>query len=239
MGKRAVLLAGGKGTRLRPYTVVLPKPLVPVGDYPILEIIVRQLAHDGFDHLTFAVNHQAELINAFFGDGSRWKIRIDYAFEDEPLGTMGPLRHIDDLPPHFLVMNGDILTTLNFAAFLDDHSASGRLFTVAAARREERSEYGVLQVDDPNQPERIVGFQEKPIIAYDVSMGVYAVNRDVIAHIPPSGPFGFDELMLRLIEARLYPGVERFDTYWRDIGRPDDYAQVVEEFEQMRTRLMK
>src|SRR5207247_1061272 len=121
MSKRAVILAGGKGTRLRPYTVVLPKPLMPIGDYPILEVVVRQLAGSGFDRITMAVNHQAELIKAFFGDGSKWGISIDYSLEDKPLGTMGPLRLIDDLPNDFLVMNGDILTDLDFAAFFGRH----------------------------------------------------------------------------------------------------------------------
>ena len=118
MNRRAVILAGGKGTRLRPYTVVLPKPLMPIGEYPILEVVVRQLARHGFDRVTMAVNHQAELIKAFFGDGSKWHVQIDYSLEDQPLGTMGPLKRIADLPEHFLVMNGDVLTDLDFAALL-------------------------------------------------------------------------------------------------------------------------
>jgi NDP-sugar pyrophosphorylase family protein len=118
MTKRAVILAGGKGTRLRPYTVVLPKPMMPIGEYTILEVVIRQLARHGFDRITLAVNHQAELFKAFFGDGSKWHVRIDYSLEDRPLGTMGPLRLIRDLPAHFLVMNGDILTDLNYAFHL-------------------------------------------------------------------------------------------------------------------------
>src|SRR4051812_15131529 len=128
MSRRAVILAGGKGTRLRPYTVVLPKPLMPIGDYPILEVVIRQLARHGFDRVTMAVNHQAELIKAFFGDGSKWGVRIDYALEDQPLGTMGPLKRIPDLPEHFLVMNGDVLTDLDFGAFYAEHAAADRLF---------------------------------------------------------------------------------------------------------------
>ena len=117
MSKRAIILAGGKGTRLRPYTVVLPKPLMPIGEHPILEVVIRQLISYGFDHITLAVNHQAELIKAFFGDGSKWNIKIDYSLEDQPLGTMGPLKLIKDLPENFLVMNGDILTELKFSEF--------------------------------------------------------------------------------------------------------------------------
>src|SRR5690606_14271662 len=131
----AIILAGGMGARLRPYTLVLPKPLMPIGEYPILEVVVRQLAAHKFDRVTMAVNHQAELIKAFFGDGSKWGLRIDYSLEDEPLGTMGPLRLIPDLPDHFLVMNGDVLTDLDFTAFHQEHTESDRLFTISSHQR--------------------------------------------------------------------------------------------------------
>ena len=121
MSKRAIILAGGKGTRLKPYTVVLPKPLMPIGEYPILEVVIRQLIQHKFDHVTLAVNHQAELIKAFFGDGTKWNIKIDYSMETTPLSTMGPLKLIKDLPDNFLVMNGDILSDLNYSSFLDFH----------------------------------------------------------------------------------------------------------------------
>src|SRR4051794_13902280 len=114
MSRRAVILAGGKGTRLRPYTVVLPKPLMPIGEYPILEVIIRQLAMQGFERITLLVNHQAELIRAFFGDGEKWDVQIDYSIESEPLSTIAPLGLVKDLPQNFLLMNGDILTDLNF-----------------------------------------------------------------------------------------------------------------------------
>ena len=127
MTKRAIILAGGKGARLRPYTVVLPKPLMPVGEYPVLEIIIRQLAFHGFDHITLTVNHQAEIIKAFFGDGSKWNLKIDYSFEDKPLSTMGPLTLINDLPENFLVMNGDVITDLNFSQFYDNHVQKGKI----------------------------------------------------------------------------------------------------------------
>src|SRR5690242_19939529 len=145
MSKTAVILAGGKGTRLRPYTVVLPKPLMPIGEYPILEVVVRQLAAHRFDRVTMAVNHQAELIRAFFGDGSKWNLRIDYSLEDEPLGTMGPLRLIADLPQHFLVMNGDILSDLSYGSFFEEHVAANRLFTISSHRRTSVIDYGVLE----------------------------------------------------------------------------------------------
>ena len=182
MSRRAVILAGGMGTRLRPYTVVLPKPLMPIGDYPILEVIIRQLISGGFQHITLAVNHQAELIKAFFQDGDKWGVRIDYSLEDEPLGTMGPLRLIKDLPENFLVMNGDILTDLDFGAFHDEHIAKDSLFTISAHRREHRIDYGVLESNDEGE---LVAFREKPQTQYEVSMGVYMVSRAILDFIHP------------------------------------------------------
>ncbi|MEO5691686.1 MAG: nucleotidyltransferase family protein [Usitatibacter sp.] len=235
MSKRAVILAGGKGTRLRPYTVVLPKPLMPIGDYPILEVVLRQLASHGFDHITIAVNHQAELIRAFFGDGSKWSVRVDYSLEREALGTMGPLRLISDLPPHFLVMNGDVLTDLDYSAFHDAHARNERLFTISSHRREHRIDYGVLVSDADGA---LLEFREKPASAYEVSMGVYMVSREVLRHVPGAGPYGFDHLMRDLLAAGERVHVQPFDGYWLDIGRPDDYMQAIEEFAAMRPRFL-
>jgi len=234
MKKRAVILAGGKGTRLRPYTVVLPKPLMPIGDYPILEVVIRQLAARGFEHITIAVNHQAELIRAFFGDGAKWNLRIDYSLEDRPLGTMGPLRLIHDLPEHFLVMNGDVLTDLDFAAFHADHVANKRLFTISAHQREQHIDYGVLLT---NGEGTLQGFQEKPVTGYEVSMGVYMVSREVLRYLPEKTHYGFDDLMRDLLEDRKTVAVKRFAGYWLDIGRPDDYMQAIDEFQTMKHRL--
>src|SRR5258705_6022733 len=147
MSKRAVILAGGTGTRLRPYTVVLPKALMPIGDYPILEVIVRQLAAQGFTRITLAVNHQANIMQAFFGDGSKWGMQIDYSLETKPMSTIAPVCLIPDLPENFLLMNGDVLTDLDLGGFLQRHATAGRLFTIAAARRLQLIDYGVLPVD--------------------------------------------------------------------------------------------
>ena len=228
MSKRAVILAGGKGTRLRPYTIVLPKPLVPLGDYPILEIIVRQLAYFGFDHITMTVNHQADLIKSFFGDGSKWGLKIDYSLEDKPLSTMGPLSLINDLPDDFLVMNGDILTDLNFGEFYDAHKAEKNIFTVSSFLREHINLYGVLEVDDSK---KLVDFHEKPITKFEVSMGIYMLNKRVLDYIPQNEAYGFDTLMLDLIKADNNASVSQFSGYWLDIGRPDDYMEALEEFE--------
>jgi len=233
--RRAVILAGGKGTRLRPYTVVLPKPLMPIGDYPILEVVIRQLAAHGFERVTMAVNHQAELIKAFFGDGSKWGVQIDYSLEDEPLGTMGPLKRIGDLPEHFLVMNGDVLSDLDFAAFHAEHTAANRLFTISSHRREHTIDYGVLLTSGAT----LDGFQEKPVSAYEVSMGIYMVSREILSFIPASGPYGFDHLMRDLLAARRTVHVSRFNGYWLDIGRADDYRQAIDEFAGMKHRFLK
>ena len=235
MSKRAILLAGGKGTRLRPYTVVLPKPLMPIGDYPILEVVVRQLARSGFGRITMAVNHQAELIKAFFGDGAKWGVSIDYSLEDMPLGTMGPLRLIADLPKHFLVMNGDILTDLDFASFYQEHVAHDRLFTISSHRRQQAIDYGVLEKDESGH---LKGFREKPRSDFEVSMGVYMVSSKVLEFIPRHRPYGFDQLMLDLMGAARKVNVASFDGYWLDIGRPDDYMQAIEEFDGMKDKLI-
>ncbi|TFH02350.1 MAG: nucleotidyltransferase family protein [Calditrichales bacterium] len=235
MSKRAVILAGGMGTRLKPYTIVLPKPLMPIGEYPILEVVVRQLAFHQFDQITMAVNHQAELIKAFFGDGSKWNVKIDYSMEDQQLGTMGPLKCIPDLPENFLIMNGDVLTNLNYADFYNAHVQNQNLFTISAYRREHQIDYGVLKVD---KNLRLSGFEEKPHARYNVSMGIYMANRKILEFIPENAPFGFDHLMLGLLAAKNQVAVQFFDGYWLDIGRPDDYALAIDSFEKLKGKFL-
>lgn len=223
MSKRAVILAGGKGTRLKPYTVSLPKPLVPIGDKPILEIIIRQLSAQGFTHITLAVNHFADIVKAFFGYGSKWNVKIDYTLEDKPLSTMGPLKLITDLPENFLLMNGDVLTDLNFNDFFNFHSEGGNLFTISSFEREEEINFGVLELNDKN---RLSGFKEKPLLKYNVSMGVYAAHRKILEYIPSNIAWGFDNLMLSLIKENNLPVVKSHKGFWLDIGRPDDYEKA-------------
>ncbi len=234
MSKRAVILAGGMGTRLRPYTVVLPKPLMPIGEFPILELIIKQLVKAGFDHITIAVNHQAEIIKAFFGDGEKWGVRIDYSLENKPLGTMGPLKLINDLPENFLVMNGDILTDLDYAAFHDTHVKQGEIFTISSYQREQLIDYGVLDTFD-GCLERL---REKPRMSYEVSMGVYMVSSKILNFIPTDVNYGFDILMQDLIIAKQKIRVRKFTGYWLDIGRPDDYMKAIDEFDTMRAHFL-
>lgn len=236
MERRAVILAGGKGTRLRPYTVVFPKPLMPIGDYPILEVIIRQLVQNSFTHITIAVNHQADLIKTFFGDGYKWGIKIDYSLEDKPLSTMAPLKLIKDLPDNFLVMNGDVLTDLNYGEFYEYHIKNENIFTISSYTREIKSEFGVLELDNQNN---LVGFKEKPIERYNVSMGIYMVSKRAIEFIPEDTFYGFDHLMLDLIKYKENPIVKPFDGYWLDIGRPDDYEIAIEEFDKLKDKFLK
>jgi len=220
----AVILAGGKGVRLRPYTTTLPKPLMPIGDkHAILEIVLDQLAGCGFTSVTLAINHLGPLIKAFVGDGSRWQLTVDYIEEDRPLSTVGPLFALkDQLPDEFLVMNGDVLTDLDYADLLNQHSLSGTGLTVAIAERTHRVEFGVLDVEASH----VVGFREKPDLRYQVSMGVYGMSRLTLAPYPPGRPFGFDQLVLDLLARGEHPATYPFAGFWLDIGRPEDYDEA-------------
>lgn len=227
MSKRAVILAGGKGTRLKPYTISLPKPLVPIGDMPILEIIIRKLSKSGFDHITITVNHMADIIRAYFNDGSKWGVKIDYSLESKPLSTMGPLKLIKDLPENFLIMNGDVLTDIDFNEFYNYHVNNDNIFTVSAFSREQKVDYGVLEIGINN---KLVNFIEKPTNRYNVSMGVYMANKRILDYIPENQFYGFDHLMLDLITLKLPATVKIHSGYWLDIGRPDDYEKACNDF---------
>ncbi|GAA0514764.1 nucleotidyltransferase family protein [Deinococcus depolymerans] len=225
----AVILAGGKGTRLRPYTTCVPKPLVPIGDrYSILEVVFHQLAHSGFTRVTLAIGHMGHLIRSFVGDGSRWNLRVNYLEEHTPLGTIGPmLGALDQLPEQFLVMNGDVLTNLDYAALMAAHRQSDAPVTVATYAREVRSEFGVLDV----QAGEIIRFREKPVFDFMVSMGIYAFRRTTLERYEAGQPFGFDQLILDLLARGEHPASYPFGGYWLDIGRPDDYDRANLEFD--------
>jgi NDP-sugar pyrophosphorylase family protein len=209
---------------------------MPVGDYPILEVILRQLAVFGFDHVTLAVNHQAEIIRAFCGDGSKWGIKVDYSLEDRPLSTVAPLKLISDLPENFILMNGDVLTDLDLGKLYEDHLAAERLFTIAASVRKQVIDYGVLQT---NTDQQLTGFQEKPALDYLVSMGIYVLNRKALDNVPVGEKYGFDNLMLDFLQQGKSVHVEPYPGYWLDIGRVDDYMRAVDEFEQMSPKLIR
>jgi mannose-1-phosphate guanylyltransferase len=236
--RHAVILAGGKGVRLRPYTTSLPKPLVPLGDEcAILEVVLRQLAWSGVRTVTIAVGHLGQLIQALVGDGTRWGLQVDYWEEDSPLGTVGPLvQHRDELPEDFLVMNGDILTDIPFGAVLDRHQASDADVTVASYTREVQIDFGVLDLAEHDTD--IVGFREKPRFDYTVSMGVYALSGRVLQRFEPGLPLGFDDLLIDQLRYGKTPQAFRYDGFWLDIGRPEDYDRANEEFPLLRSSLM-
>jgi NDP-sugar pyrophosphorylase family protein len=236
MSKRAIILCGGKGTRLRPYTWVLPKPLMPLGNTPILELILKQLKSAGFTHITLAVNHQAEIMKAFFGDGSKWNLKIDYSFETKPLSTMGPLKLIPNLPDNFLVMNGDILTNVSFEELYNFHVDNKNIFTISAFTREHVNDYGVLETDASG---KLIQFREKPVSRFNVSMGIYIASKAILDIIPADTFYGFDHLMLDLIKAGKPATVKEHSGYWLDIGRPDDYQIAIDNFEKDSTQFLK
>jgi NDP-mannose synthase len=232
---RAIILAGGKGTRLRPYTTLIPKPLVPLGGkYSILEIIIIQLAKAGVTHITLAVNHLSHLIVSYFGDGSRFGLKIDYSLEEQELSTIGPLTLIDNLPENFLVMNGDILCDLDYRSFYDSHVESGSQISVSAYARDVKIDFGVLRFNEMNQ---LTAFEEKPSYHFDVSMGIYCINRSVIDELPRGGSYGFDNLMIDGLKKGKRIDIRPFSGYWLDIGRPDDYQYADEHFDELSGKL--
>lgn len=224
---RAIVLAGGKGTRLAPYTTVLPKPLMPIGEMPILEIVIRQLHRHGFDDLTLAVGYLAELLMAYCGDGSKFGVKLDYSREDQPLGTAGPIALVPNLNETFLVMNGDLLTTIDYGAMLKYHRERGALATIACYQRDVKIDLGVIDVDPENW---ISNYIEKPTYHYTVSMGIYIFEPSILDYIPVNQRLDLPELILNLIEAEKKVNVFNFNGYWLDIGRHDDYERAIEEF---------
>ncbi len=225
---RAVILAGGRGSRLKPYTTVFPKPLVPVGDQPILELVLRQLAASGFTHVTLALGHLGSLIQAFCGDGSRWGLTIEYSFEDHPLGTAGPLALANPPEEYFLAMNGDLLTSLDYGDLLRTHMRSGQLATITVYDKKVPIDLGVLEFGPDGKLSRYI---EKPTLSYTVSTGIYAFHRRILDFIPAGQRLDFPDLVRTLIERGESLGAHRFEGQWLDIGRPEDHALAVESLE--------
>jgi NDP-sugar pyrophosphorylase family protein len=223
---QAVLLAGGLGTRLAPYTTILPKPLMPVGEMPILEIIIRQLRKAGFDRIEIATGYLSGLIEAYFGDGSRWDTRIRYHREHERLGTAGPIAFLEEhLEPNFLFMNGDVLTDLDFGELYAAHVESGALLSTATCVRSFTLSLGSIVRGATGA---IVDYIEKPTYTFECSAGIYAAKRDVAGYIERTRPFDMPELVMRLIDNGAAVRPHPIEGFWLDIGTPDDYRQAVE-----------
>jgi NDP-sugar pyrophosphorylase family protein len=224
---QAIILAGGKGTRLFPYTVSIPKPLIPIGDTPIIEIVLRQLSHFGFRNITLALGYMADMMQAFVGNGSKYGVSIQTSLETKPLGTIAPLKLMSHLEENFLVMNGDLLTDINYKDLYDRHMALGGKATVATYTKKTKLQLGVLDADKDG---RIVGFREKPVLENKVSMGVYMFNRSIVDYIPADTYFGFDSLMYALIDKKDTAFSYPFDGRWFDIGMHEDLVTASEEF---------
>ena len=225
---RVVILAGGKGKRLAPYTFVIPKPIVPIGTTPILEIVLRQLSRSGFKRVTIALGHMAEIIQAVAGNGSKFGLEVTYSQEDEPLNTIGPLTLVHDLTDDFIVMNADLLTDLDFGDLWNFHRKHGGIGTIAVFHKATKLELGVIQTNTAGQ---VIGFEEKPTLRHHVSMGIYAFKKEVLQYIPKGVPYGFDSLMTTLIDKREKVLTYPFAGRWLDIGVPADYEKAQGEFE--------
>lgn len=232
---KAVILAGGKGTRLAPYTHILPKPLMPIGDMPIMELLLWQMSRAGVDDVVLTVGHLAELLRSFFQDGKKWGLHISYSYEDNPLGTAGPLALIEGLQDAFLVTNGDVMTTLDLGKLLAYHREQGGVATVAVHRKQVKINLGVVQIDGGNT---ISGYVEKPTYDYTVSMGIYVFEPHVLNYIPHNQYLDFPDLVLKLISAGEKVVAYPFDGYWKDLGYADDYDEATRDFMNMRTEFL-
>jgi NDP-mannose synthase len=229
---RVVILAGGKGVRLAPLTEAIPKPLVPLGGMPVMEVVIRRLAAQGFRRITLAVGHLSELIQDYFQDGAPWGVDIDYSCEPEPLGTAGPLTLIPDLTDTFLVMNADILTNLDFRELVDHHRSERSITTIGAYECRVKIDLGVII---KNGRGRIRDYLEKPTSTHLVSMGVYVFEPQVLEYIPRGTYLDFPDLVQRLLANRQQVGYYPFSGYWLDIGRHEDYERAQQEFEEKKS----
>jgi NDP-sugar pyrophosphorylase family protein len=228
---RAVILAGGKGRRLHPYTTVIPKPLMPVGDRPILEIILSRLKEHGVSRVTMAEGYLAELVEAYFRDGKKYGVPVDYSVEEKPLGTIGGLSLIDGLQETFFVMNGDVLTNLDYQELVDFHSKQKALATIATYHKEVKIDLGILEV---GHDFRVKGYKEKPSLTHSVSMGIYVFEPEVLRFVTPNEYLDFPDLILSLLEVDEKVVAFPFEGFWLDIGRHEDYVQAQEQFEMLK-----
>lgn len=232
---KAVILAGGKGTRLRPYTTILPKPLMPIDDMPIVEILLRQMKQAGIEEVVLTVGYLAEFLRLFFQDGERLGLDIRYSLEEQPLGTAGPLTLVEGLDDAFLVTNGDVLTNMQLTDLITYHHEQGAVATIAMQQRQVNVDLGVIQL---NGDAEVDDYIEKPTYDFMVSMGIYMFEPRVLRYIPENEYFDFPNLIKRLLGAGEKVVGYPFDGYWKDLGRPDDYEQAVADFTEMRSEFL-
>lgn len=221
---KAVIQAGGKGTRLRPHTLVLPKPLMPVGGGPVIELLLKWLRRNGIDHIYVTIGYLGHLIKSVCGDGNCWDMTIEYCEEKEPLGTVGPLSLLgkEKLQETFLMLNGDLITDLDLRDFLVSHKNNKELFTVAVTNKAIKVDLGVLNIENS----KMTGFKEKPVIDFKVSMGIYCVEPEILDIIPKGIPFGFDDLMHTMLDKEISVNVYEHNGLWMDIGRHEDFVEA-------------
>jgi NDP-mannose synthase len=232
---KAVIQAGGKGTRLRPYTLVLPKPLMPVGDHPVIEILLKWLCRNSVDEVYITLGYLGHLIRTLCGDGRQWGLKISYSEELEPLGTIGPLRLLEDhLTDTFLVLNGDLITDLDLRNFIAFHRRKGGLVSVAVSEKDVNVDLGVVESDNG----RIIGFREKPAMKFRVSMGIYCMEPEVLKLIPNGIPFGFDNLMYTMLERDIPVHNFPHGGMWMDIGRQEDFLRAQEAFRNSQSSIL-
>jgi NDP-sugar pyrophosphorylase family protein len=232
---KAVVLAGGKGTRLAPYTHIIPKPMMPIGDKAILEVMLYQMRRAGITDVILTVGHLAGLMRAFFRDGSHLGLNIRYSFEDHPLGTAGPLGLIDGLDEAFFVCNGDVLTTLDLVELINFHRNNHGVATIASHIRQVHIDLGVIET---NGDHTIIGYQEKPTIDYLASMGIYIFEPLVLRYISKGQYLDFPDLIKTLVSDKKKVVAYPFQGYWEDLGRADDYEQANIDFEEMRPQFL-
>jgi NDP-mannose synthase len=233
---QALILAGGKGTRLKPYTTVIPKPLMPVGEMPILEIVLRQLKNAGFDRVIIAIGYLGEMFRAFFQDGARLGLSIDYSLEEKPLGTAGPIAlNLDKLDQDVLIMNGDLLTTLNYRSLFEFHKSARAAATIGTYKRDVKIDFGVVEIAEG----KLTGYIEKPVYHYDVSMGVNILNvLSARKFLVPGQHLDLPDLMTLLREDGQSVHCYQEPCYWLDIGRVDDYQTANDIFESRKSEFL-
>ena len=219
----AVVLAGGLGTRLHPFTQVIPKPLLPIGEKSVMEIQLSHLRDHGFTDVVIATNYKSELVESYFGDGSKWGVRLRFSKEEQPLGTAGPLALLkSELRDPFLVLNGDILTNMDFAALLAHHRRLGVALTVGTKELHYPLRYGNVRCEG----ERLLGIDEKPDLSIEIVAGIYGMSPEALDCIPERTNFGMDGLIHALLKQGRPVGVYRITDYWLDIGQLDDFEHA-------------
>ena len=223
----AIIQAGGKGVRLHPYTLLLPKPLMPVGDLPVIEVLIKWLRRWGVKKTYITLGYLGQLIRSFCGDGSQWDTDIVYSHEQEPLGTIGPLRLLQDhLKSTFLTLNGDLITNLNLQDLISFHREKGGWITVAVTERKVKTDLGIIETQNGH----MTGFKEKPTMKFFASTGIYCMEPEILDLIPGGVPFGFDDLMYCMLDQKLSVNIYKHDGLWLDIGREEDFRHAQKSF---------